>query len=144
LSWWGWTVAGAILLGAELIFVNAHFYLVFIGSAAIVVGLITALTPAFADWAQWVAFAALSILSMLLFRSRVYRRLHARAPVVQTGPVGGTITLRVTLAPGESCQAEHGGTFWTVMNDSSTPIPSGAPARIASVQGLTLMVRPAP
>ena len=144
MSWWGWTIAGAILLGAELIFVNAQFYLVFVGSAAIAVGVLTALTPAFADWAQWVAFAALAILSMLLFRSRVYRRLHTQAPAVKTGPVGGTITLHVALAPGESCQAEHGGTFWTVMNDSATPIPSGAPARIARVQGLTLLVRPTP
>jgi len=144
MSWWGWTVAGAILLGAELTFVNAHFYLVFVGSAAIVVGLITALTSALADWAQWVAFALLAIISMLLFRSRIYRRLHAEAPPVQIGPVGGTITLRVPLAPSESCQAEHGGTYWTVMNDSTTPIPSGAPARIVSVRGLTLLVRPAP
>ncbi len=144
MSWWGWTIAGAILLGAELIFVNAHFYLVFVGSAAIAVGVITALTPALADWAQWVTFAVLAILSMLLFRSRIYRRLRAQAPPVQTGPVGGTITLRVALAPGESCQAEHGGTFWTVMNDSPIPIAPGAPARIASVQGLTLLVRPTP
>src|ERR1700693_5041655 len=53
MSWWGWIIAGAILLGAELAFVNAQFYLVFIGSAAIVVGLVTAVTPALASWAQW-------------------------------------------------------------------------------------------
>src|SRR4029077_11994692 len=45
MSWWGWTIAGAILLGAELIFVNAQFYLVFVGSAAIVVGVVTAFGP---------------------------------------------------------------------------------------------------
>ena len=39
MTWWGWIIAGAILLGAELTFVNAQFYLVFIGSAAILVGL---------------------------------------------------------------------------------------------------------
>ena len=39
MSWWGWVIAGAILLGAELAFVNAQFYLVFVGSAAIVVGM---------------------------------------------------------------------------------------------------------
>lgn len=144
MSWWGWTVAGAILLGAELTFVNAHFYLVFVGGAAIVVGIIAALTPALADWAQWAAFAALAIVSMLLFRSRVYRRLHAWAPPVNTGPVGGTLTLPVPLAPGETCQAEHGGTYWTLLNDTTNPIASGAPVRVASVRGLTLLVRPAP
>jgi membrane protein implicated in regulation of membrane protease activity len=142
MSWWGWIIAGAILLGAELAFVNAQFYLVFIGSAAIVVGLVTAVTPALASWAQWAIFAVLAIVSMVTFRSRIYRSVRSRAPPVQTGPAGGVITLRVSLAPGESCQAEHGGTFWTVRNDSDTPISSGTRARIASVQGLTLLVRP--
>ncbi len=52
MTWWGWIIAGAILLGAELTFVNAEFYLVFVGSAAIVAGVVTALTPV-APWAQW-------------------------------------------------------------------------------------------
>ena len=142
MSWWGWTIGGAILLGAELIFVNAQFYLVFVGSAAIVVGLATAFSPGLEGWAQWAAFAVLAVLSMMLFRSRVYRRLHSRAPPVRTGPVGETITLQVPLAPGQSCQAEHRGTFWTVLNDSPQPIPSGTHARIAGVQGLVLLIRP--
>jgi membrane protein implicated in regulation of membrane protease activity len=63
-------------------------------------------------------------------------------PKVDTGPAGGLITLPVSLGAGESCQAEHGGTFWTVRNDSDTPIPCGSRARIARVQDLTLLVRP--
>jgi membrane protein implicated in regulation of membrane protease activity len=63
-------------------------------------------------------------------------------PKVDTGPAGGVITLQVSLGAGESCQAEYGGSFWTVRNDSDTPIPSGSRARIARVQDLTLLVRP--
>jgi inner membrane protein len=142
MSWWGWIIAGAILLGAELAFVNAQFYLVFIGSAAIAVGLVTAVIPALASWAQWAIFAVLAIVSMVTFRSRIYRTLRGHIPPVHTGPAGGVMTLRVSLAAGESCQAEHGGTFWTVRNDSDTPIPSGTRVRIVSVNGLTLLVRP--
>ncbi len=142
MSWWGWIIAGAILLGAELTFVNAQFYLVFVGSAAIVVGLLTAASPALAVWAQWAIFAILAIFSMVTFRSRIYHRFRGQAPPVRSGPTGDVITLLVSLAPGESCQAEHAGTFWTVRNDSPTPIPSGSNARIASVHGLTLLVRP--
>ena len=142
MSWWGWVIAGAILLGAELAYVNAQFYLVFIGSAAIVVGMITAVTPALAAWAQWSIFALLALVSMVTFRSRIYQRLRGNAPSVDTGPVGGVITLQVGLAPGESCQAELGGTFWTVRNDGERPLPVGARARVASVHGLTLLVRP--
>ncbi len=142
MTWWGWIIAGAILLGAELTFVNAQFYLVFIGSAAILVGVITALTPA-APWAEWALFAVLAIVSMVTFRSRIYRRFRGELPTVNTGPaVGGSITLRAPLAAGESCQAEYGGSFWTVRNDGDAPIPSGARARIVSVRDLTLFVRP--
>ena len=141
MTWWGWVIAGAILLGAELSFVNAQFYLVFIGSAAILVGLATLALP-LADWLQWALFALLAIVSMVTFRSRIYRRVHGTAPAVRTGPQGGLITLPVALGAGDSCQAEYGGTFWTVRNDSDTPIPSGSRVRIARVQDLTLLVRP--
>ena len=141
MNWWGWIIAGAILLGAELVFVDAQFYLVFIGSAAIMVGLVTAAAPVLPTWAQWAVFAVLAIVSMVTFRSRIYRKLRVHAPPVDAGPTGGEITLPASLAPGESCQAEHRGAFWTVCNDSDTPMPSGTRARIASVRGLTLLVR---
>jgi membrane protein implicated in regulation of membrane protease activity len=141
MSWWGWIIAGAILLGAELAFVNAQFYLVFIGSAAILVGLAAFLLP-LAHWLQWALFAVLAIASMVTFRSRVYQRFNRALPKVNCGPAGGLITLQVSLGAGESCQAEYGGTFWTVRNDSETPIPSGSRARIARVQDLTLLVKP--
>ena len=141
MSWWGWIIAGAILLGAELAFVNAQFYLVFIGSAAILTGLATLVLPV-APWVQWALFAILAIVSMVTFRNRLSHRFNRAWPKVDTGPAGGLITLPVALGAGESCQAEYGGTFWTVRNDSDTPIPSGSRARIARVQDLTLLVRP--
>ena len=140
MTWWGWVIAGAILLGAELLFVNAQFYLVFVGIAAILVGL-TALAVPLAEWLQWGLFAALAVLSMVTFRSRIYHRFHDATPPVETGPKGGLITLPAALAAGESCQAEYGGSYWTVRNDSQTPIPAGARARIVSVENLTLLVR---
>lgn len=142
MAWWGWIVGGAILLGAELAFVNAQFYLVFIGSAAILVGLATELVYPLEPWAQWAVFGVLAVVLMVAFRSRLYARVRGHAASVQPGPVGGVMTLPVPLAPGESCRAEHGGSFWTVCNDSDRPIPSGGSARIESVQGLTLLVRP--
>ncbi len=144
MSWWGWVIGGTVLLGAELAFVDAQFYLVFVGTAALVVGLITATLTTISVWAQWAIFAVLAIVSMTSFRSRIYGLLRGHPPSVHTGPVGTVLTLPVELAPGATCQAEHGGTYWTVLNDSSAPIPLGGRARIASVQGLTLAVKPDP
>jgi membrane protein implicated in regulation of membrane protease activity len=143
MSWWGWIVGGAILLGAELAFgVNAHFYLVFIGSAAILVGVVTELAYPFAPWAQWAAFAVLALVLMVTFRGRQYERSRERPASMQPGPIGSVMILPVSLAPGESCRAEHCGTFWTVCNDSDQVIPAGERAQIARVDGLTLLVQP--
>ena len=141
MTWWGWVIAGAILLGAELSFVNAQFYLVFIGSAAILVGLASLAVP-LAEWLQWGLFAVLAVVSMVAFRSRIYHRFRGTTPAVATGPKGGLITLPVALGAGDSCQAEYGGSYWTVRNTSDTPLPSGSRARIVSVENLTLLVRP--
>jgi membrane protein implicated in regulation of membrane protease activity len=140
-AWWGWIIGGAILLGAELSLVNAQFYLVFVGSAAILTGLATLTLPVVA-WAQWGLFGVLAIVSMMTFRSRIYRRFRATFPALDTGPAGGVITLPVTLGAGDSCQAEYGGSYWTVRNDSTTPLAAGSRARIVNVQHLTLLVRP--
>lgn len=141
MTWWGWVIAGAILLGAELTLVSAQFYLVFIGSAAILVGLATVVLP-LPTWLQWAAFGALAILSMVSFRARIYRRFRGVAPAVRTGPQGGHITLPAALAAGESCQAEYNGTYWTVRNDCATALAAGSRARIVGVQNLTLLVKP--
>jgi membrane protein implicated in regulation of membrane protease activity len=141
MTWWGWVIAGAILLGAELFLVNAQFYLVFVGLAAILTGLATLVLP-LAEWLQWGLFALLAIVSMLTFRSRIYRRFRGTTPALHTGPQGGLITLPVALGAGDSCQAEYGGSYWTVRNDSDTALPSGSRVRIVSVHQLTLLVRP--
>ncbi len=141
MTWWGWIIAGAILLGAELSFVNAQFYLVFVGSAALLTGVASLLAP-LAPWLQWALFGSLALVSMVGFRSRLYQRFSHTLPPLHTGPAGGVITLAVALGAGESCQSEYRGAFWTVRNDSDTVIPAGGRARIARVQDLTLLVRP--
>ena len=143
MNWWAWVVAGALLLGAELSFVNAQFYLVFIGGAAIATGLLSALAPSLGVWAQWAIFAVLALVSMLGFRSRIYDRLSAHAPPVRSGAAASEITLPEALAPGATCQVEHGGSFWTVRNDGTAAIATGERAHIVRREGLTLTVRPA-
>ena len=128
MSWWGWIIGGAILLGAELAFVDAQFYLVFVGIAAIAGRPLSARGPVAGDRGRsGPLFAMLAIASMVSFRSPALPRLRGHLPGVRTGPAGGVLTLPAALAPGESCQVEHGGTFWTARNDSDTPIPCRRP-----------------
>ena len=40
MPWWGWVIFGVLLLGSELFVVDVAFYLVFIGIAAAITGLV--------------------------------------------------------------------------------------------------------
>lgn len=140
MQWWAWVTIGAILLGAELSFVNAQFYLVLVGGSALVVGLAGLAGAGLADWLQWLLFALLSAVSLAAFRGRLYARVSRRLPRVSLGPEGGTVILPQTLAPGASCRLEHRGTSWSAVNGGGTTLEAGSEARIARVDGLTLVI----
>jgi membrane protein implicated in regulation of membrane protease activity len=140
MEWWAWIAIGAILLGSELAFVDAQFYLVFVGSSAFVVGLAQLSGAALAPWLQWLIFAALAASSMFTFRRRIYERMRRGLPEMKDGPKGETVTLPTELPPGETCRLEFRGSSWSAVNGGSAVIAAGAKARIERVDGLTLVV----
>jgi membrane protein implicated in regulation of membrane protease activity len=140
MQWWAWIAVGAILLGSELGFVDAQFYLVFIGASAVIVGLLDLTGFALAASLQWVLFGVLAMVSMVTFRRRIYERLRRTLPVMKHGPAGETVILPAALAPGDSCRLEFRGTSWSAINAGPSVIGAGARARIERVDGLTLIV----
>jgi membrane protein implicated in regulation of membrane protease activity len=140
MDWWAWIAVGAILLGSELAFVDAQFYLVFIGAGAFVVGLLQLAGLNMAPWLQWLVFAALAASSVFTFRRRIYDRLRSGLPAMKGGPAGETVILPTTLPPGETCRLEFRGGSWSAINGGTAEIAAGAKARIARVDGLTLVV----
>jgi membrane protein implicated in regulation of membrane protease activity len=140
MQWWAWITVGALLLGAELTFVNAQFYLVFIGAAALAVGFLELAGLLPAEWTQWVLFALLAGVSLIAFRRRVYERIRGRLPDIKLGPGGETVILPAELPPGESCRLEFRGCSWNAVNAGRSVIAAGARARIDRVEGLTLVV----
>jgi membrane protein implicated in regulation of membrane protease activity len=133
-------IIGALLFGSEMMLVDAAFYLVFIGAAAMVTGLVGMFGITLDLWAQWVLFAVLAIVAMLLFRDRLYKKLRVVEHDYASGPEGETIRLDEDLAPGESARLSYRGTTWTVMNSGSVAIEKGKDVRIEKVSGLTLMI----
>ena len=88
MPWWGWIVIGALLLGAELMVIEAEFFLVFIGVSALIVGGTVLALPWIPLWAQWLLFAGIALAAMVLFRKRVYTALRAQAPGLKDDFVG--------------------------------------------------------
>jgi membrane protein implicated in regulation of membrane protease activity len=140
MQWWAWIAVGAVLLGSELAFIDAQFYLVFVGGSAVVVGFldVAGLLPEL--WMQWAVFGVLSVVSVVVFRRRIYTRLRKNIPDMKHGPVGETLVLPAELRPGESCRLEYCGSSWNATNGGASLILAGQRARIDRVNGLTLVV----
>ena len=138
MPWWGWMIFGAILLGSELLIVDAGFYLVFIGIAGAIVGLVELAGASLEPWVQWVLFSVISIVLMVLFRKKLYDKLRGSAVGYQVGPAGEIVTVEQTLQPGESGRLAYRGTEWTAVNASEQVMEQGQHVQISSVDSLTL------
>lgn len=139
--WWHWMILGGVVLGAELIAVDAQFYLVFIGVSAALVGLAELLGIAMPGWVQFTAFAVLSLVLCLSFRKVVYEKIRGGGATNFRETIAGeTVNIQVDLAAGSESRTEFRGTKWTVRNTGAAVIPAGARARVVKVEGLTLYV----
>jgi membrane protein implicated in regulation of membrane protease activity len=133
-----------VLFGAELFGVSAQFYLVFLGVAAIAVGLIGSLGVQLPEWAQWAMFALLALVSMFSFRRRVYERLRAapeEGAVEERLSHGDRVPVPDTLAPGAHCRVDFRGTSWSARNVGTDSLDAGSEAEIVAIDGLTLHLR---
>ena len=140
MPWWGWMIIGALLLGSELLGVEAAFYLVFIGIAAMITGLIELAGAGLEVWVQWILFSVISIVLMVLFRRKLYAKLRGGGVGYEAGPAGEVVTVDEALEPGQSGRISYRGTDWTVVNDSDRAFVAGQRVRIRRVDGLKLQL----
>jgi len=141
MMWWGWMVLGALLLGIELLAVDAQFYLVFLGVSAGLVGLISLMGIELPEWGQWALFAVLALISFFTFRKSLYQLLKGGAKGFSESLDGEQITVGEYLAVGAQGRTEFRGTQWSVLNVGEKPIGAGQKARVIQVEGVTLRVK---
>lgn len=142
MPWWGWVVIGALLLGSELLLVDSAFYLVFLGLAAIAVGLIGAFGLAGPPAAQWAIFGALSLVLLIGFRRRVYGLVRGADPPGHRALLGEIAIAQESIAPGRQGRAELHGAVWSARNIGDAALEPGQQARVEGVEGLVLSIRP--
>lgn len=138
MPWWGWIILGALLLGAELLGVDAAFYLMFIGLAAVATGFLEVIGINLEPWVQFVVFAVIALVLMVFFRKKLYARLRGDGVGYAVGPAGETIRLEQALAPGERGRIAYRGTDWTIVNAGDQAFEKGQQVEITAVDGLTL------
>lgn len=140
--WWHWVVFGLIVAAGELV-APGGFYIIFIGVAAIVVGLLASVGVIGPLWMQVLLFSILSVGSLLIFRGRLLAWLQkdSSAPAVDT-LVGQVCRTLEEFGPGGSGQVELRGSSWAAQNKSGMAIRRDARCRVVRVDGLTLHVEP--
>jgi membrane protein implicated in regulation of membrane protease activity len=141
MAWWGWGILGVALLSVELLAVDAQFYLVFAGLAAIVVALLGLVGLELPIAGQWLLFGVLAVTAMFTLRRPIYGKLMSKPFANVSTDLDQRVVLTQELAPGKSCRIEYRGSGWTALNIGEQVIPSGGSARIDSVDGVTLRVR---
>ena len=140
--WWYWIVLGLLLVVSEMT-ASGGFYIIFFGIAALIVGLLSLFDLAGPETMQLVLFSGLSVVSLVLFRSRLLKwlQIDPQAPPVDA-LVGEIGTATEDLAPGSVGRVELRGTSWSARNDTHAPLVQGTRVRVVKVEGLMLHVKP--
>jgi inner membrane protein len=141
MPFWGWIVVGAVLLAAEATVVDAQFYLVFLGAAALATGVIAFAFGPLAPAAGWALFGVLAIAGTATFRRRVYERIRRVDGKVSQGTVGEVAIARQPIPPGGRGQVEMRGTVWEGHNSGNSALMAGDRARVVATHGLVLELR---
>lgn len=141
MEWWGWAIAGLILLGAEMM-VPADFFLFFLGLAALIVSGLSAVGLFVAPWAEWLTFALLAITFLGVIRQRIIRRLATEKNKTDLDEVvGGKAIATSDLGPQERGKVDMRGTSWSAINVGSEHILEGEQCVVEAVDGLELHVK---
>jgi membrane protein implicated in regulation of membrane protease activity len=136
-----WILIGFLLLVCELL-TPGVFFLVFFGLGAITVGLLVMASLLEPAWLQWSAFSAFSLVSLLLFRKPLIRRVRTtREADDLDSPAGETAIAIDEIPPGSVGRAELRGTIWQVKNVGDAPLSARQRANVERVEGLVLWVR---
>ncbi len=138
MPWWGWIVVGVVLLAAELLAIEAQFYLVLLGVAALLTGLGVAVGLPGQPYAEWALFVVLAVVLMFGVRRQLYGRLVGSPPPMYEVVVGEVATVSETIEPGALGRAQLRGTEWTARNVGRSVLSEGQRARIERVENLVI------
>lgn len=140
MPWWGWLSVGIVLMGVELTAVDAAFYLIFVGAAAICLGIIGLAGVELPVWGQLTAFAVLAVASMVLFRGKLYDRIRGGLPGFEYKVAGRTVSVTEEVPSGGKTRVSLQGTQWTAVNVGLAPITAGGRARVVGRDSVNLSI----
>jgi membrane protein implicated in regulation of membrane protease activity len=139
LPWWGWMTAGFALMALEMLVPGV--YLLWMGLAGVIGGLLLAFLPPVGAAVQLGLFAGLAALSILLARYLSRRQVHPDQVVNDRGGglIGRVMVLSEAITDGVGRAKEADGS-WRVLGPD---LPVHAKVRVTAVEGGSLRVEAA-
>ncbi len=142
MTWWMW-IAGAIAFAILEALTGAEMYMLLLGAAAFLVGVLAGLGLLPELWMQLAAFSAASAALIVPIRRKLTERMKAGMPNKEVdATVGRTVIAIDPMAAGGRGRAELRGSPWSAVNVGDESLAPGALATVERVEGLTLYIRP--
>lgn len=140
MPWWAWILSGLVLLGLELLL--GTFYMLFLGLAAIIVGLIAMFGASGPVWLEWLLFIVFSSGLVLLLRKPLLGKFVIRNEINDTDTLVGQVAVASeAILPGGIGKVEMRGSVWTAHNNGAVALLPGQRCVVERIQGLSLWVR---
>ena len=124
MTWWAWILLGIAFFGLE-VFLATDFYLVFLGVAALIVGLLNLFGISMAGWIEWLLFSVIAIISLVVYRQRFKQMLSTPDRAVAKGVVGERASLVDAIAVGSRGKVELRGSSWQAENIGTEDLSAG-------------------
>ena len=139
MSWWIWILLGFVLFAAEA--AMSVIGIGFFGIGALAVGILVGLGLETTLWMQWLLFTVISVLSLVIFRQPLVRRLRGDHKPVEVDSLTGEMAVAMEdIGADQIGRAELRGAPWSARNIGNQPIARGQRCRVERVDGLMLFV----
>ena len=125
MGWWIWIIVGIVMLAVEVI-IPGGIIMLFLGAAALIVGILAGLGMAGPLSVQLALFSVLSVVSLLTLRGPILRRIKAGGQDLEVDTVvGKTVIATADIATKGEGKVELRGTSWSAENIGDEPISKG-------------------
>jgi membrane protein implicated in regulation of membrane protease activity len=140
MEWWLWLSVGLFLLGLEM-FTPTGMYLLIIGLSFMVVGGLTSIGIVESLQSQTIFAAIITLFFIFTIRKPFHALLKGMTQKTGSNITSQTVTITENIAPGALGKGELSGSSWSVKNETSVILEAGSRHNVASVNGLTLVVK---
>ena len=139
MEWWIWTLIGFFFLALE--FVTTTLHSAFFAAGAFLVAILVAFHTGGPLWAQLLTFTLFSLITLLLIRPVVVKKLKLSKTIVVDTMIGERAVAMEDIAAAGFGKVELRGSAWSARNVGATALVRGQHSTVEKVEGLVLHVK---